>query len=67
MADLPDEIRAVLREIVHASIDTGALCQRVGSFTWAESGIPMRSAYDEMTDRAVAAMLAVWPVMGGRA
>lgn len=58
---LPDEIRAILRQIVHASIDTGATCQRAGSFTWAESGKPLRSAYDEMTDRAVEAMLTVWP------
>lgn len=46
----------VIRAIVRAAIDTGAACQKAGSFVAAEPGKPMRSVYDVMFEQAMKAL-----------
>lgn len=49
-------VAEVVRAIVRAAIDTGAACQKTGSFVAAEPGKPMRSVYDVMFDQAMKAL-----------
>lgn len=50
------DYKSVLRDIVREAVDMGAACERTGSFLIAEHGVPVRTVYDVLTDKAVAAL-----------